>query len=112
MKILVTAGVRALKYLLAGGATCALNLADTRGYSVLDAIETTRRVCGKMIKVEIAPRRFGDPPSLIGSGDRARALLGWSPMRSVLETQIANAWHWMCTRNMPIEESLDQRHRI
>ncbi len=109
---LADAHIRALKYLLAGGATCALNLANAQGYSVMDVIETARRVCGKMIKVEIAPRRPGDPPSLIGSGDRARALLGWSPTRSALEVQVADAWHWMCTRNIPTDESFDQRHRI
>jgi len=92
---LADAHVRALKYLLSDGATCALNLANARGYSVMDVIETAQRICGKKIQVKMASRRPGDPPILIGSGDRARALLGWTPTRSALEVQIADAWNWM-----------------
>ena len=89
------AHVRALDYLLSGGLSCALNLANSRGYSVKDVIETAQRVCGRPIRVERAPRRPGDPAVLIGSAERARALLGWRPSRSALEMQIADAWNWM-----------------
>jgi len=92
---LADAHVRALKYLLAGGASCALNLANAHGYSVMEVIETAKRVCGKPIQVKMAPRRAGDPPALIGSSDKARATLGWIPQRSELEVQIADAWRWM-----------------
>jgi UDP-glucose-4-epimerase GalE len=92
---LADAHVRALKYLLAGGASCALNLANAHGYSVMEVIETAKRVCGMPIKVKMAPRRAGDPPALIGSSDKARATLGWIPQRSALEVQIADAWNWM-----------------
>jgi UDP-arabinose 4-epimerase len=92
---LADAHVRALKYLLSGGKTCALNLANAHGYSVMDVIQTAERVCGKPIKIKMAPRRAGDPPALIGSSDRAREALGWKPVRSTLEVQIADAWNWM-----------------
>jgi UDP-arabinose 4-epimerase len=92
---LADAHVRALKYLLSGGKTCALNLANAHGYSVMDVIQTAERVCGKPIKIKMAPRRAGDPPVLIGSSDRAREALGWKPVRSALEVQIADAWNWM-----------------
>jgi UDP-glucose-4-epimerase GalE len=92
---LADAHVRALKYLLSGGKTCALNLANAHGYSVMDVIQTAERVCGKPIKIEMASRRAGDPPVLIGSSDRAREVLGWKPVRSALEVQIADAWNWM-----------------
>ncbi len=92
---LADAHVRALKYLLSGGKTCALNLANAHGYSVMDVIKTAERVCGKPIKIKMAPRRAGDPPALIGSSDRAREVLGWKPVRSALEVQIADAWNWM-----------------
>ena len=92
---LADAHVRALKYLLSGGTTCSLNLANAQGYSVMDVIKTAQRVCGKTIQTKIAPRRPGDPPVLIGSSDRARAVLGWTSQRSALEVQIADAWHWM-----------------
>jgi UDP-glucose-4-epimerase GalE len=89
------AHLRALDYLLEGGASCALNLANARGYSVKEVIATAERVCDRPIRMEMAPRRDGDPPILIGSAKRAQSLLGWRPTRSELEIQIADAWNWM-----------------
>lgn len=106
---LADAHVRALKYLLAGGVTCALNLANARGYSVMEVIETARRICGRPIRVELAPRRAGDPPILIGSADRARKILGWTPARSALDAQIADAWNWMRSGARTDVASIDKR---
>jgi UDP-glucose-4-epimerase GalE len=89
------AHLRALGYLLKGGKSCALNLANARGYSVKEVIATAERVCGRPVQTEMAPRREGDPPILIGSAKRAQSLLGWRPTRSELEIQIADAWNWM-----------------
>src|SRR3984893_12493547 len=69
------AHVRALEYLLGGGASCALNLANARGYSVKEVIATAERVCGKSIQAKMMPRRAGDPAVLVGSLERARAIL-------------------------------------
>jgi UDP-arabinose 4-epimerase len=95
---LADAHVLAIDYLLAGGKTCALNLANARGYSVREVIATAERVCGRPIPTKIAPRRPGDPPVLIGRADRARSLLGWQPARAELETQIRDAWRWFAAR--------------
>ena len=89
------AHVRALDYLLSGGSSCALNLANAKGYSVMDVIKAPQQVVGKIVGVEMAPRRPEDSPVLIGAADRARAVLGWAPTRSVLDVQIADAWNWM-----------------
>ena len=51
-----------------------------------------QRVSGKTIRVEMAPRRPGDPPVLVGAADRARAMLGWASIRSTSDVQIADAW--------------------
>jgi UDP-glucose-4-epimerase GalE len=91
------AHVRALEYLVRGGASCSLNLANARGYSVKEVIATAERVSGKPIRVRMAPRRAGDPAVLVGSHERARAILGWEPTRSDLEIQIRDAWNWMQT---------------
>jgi UDP-glucose-4-epimerase GalE len=98
---LADAHVRALKYLLAGGETCAINLANAHGYSVMDVIRTAERVCGKPIQIKTAPRRAGDPPALIGSSERARDLLGWVPAHASLEAQIQHAWKWM-RKDVPV----------
>lgn len=88
------AHTRALNYLLQEGESCAVNLANTRGYSVLEVIAAVERVCGLRIAREEASRRGGDPPKLIGDASRARNLLGWEPQRSELEVQIQDAWSW------------------
>jgi len=92
---LASAHVKALEYLLAGSKSCACNLSNARGFSVMEVIESAQRVTGKTIKVKMSPRRAGDPPTLVGSADRARELLGWIPKRSALDVQIGDAWNWM-----------------
>jgi UDP-glucose-4-epimerase GalE len=93
------AHLRALDYLLAKGESCAFNLANARGYSVKEVISTAERVCGCEIAVKVAPRRPGDPPSLVGSAERARKLLAWAPARSDLVVQIADGWNWVKLRS-------------
>jgi UDP-arabinose 4-epimerase len=85
----------ALEYLLRGGASCSLNLANARGYSIKEVIAVAERVTGKRIRVNRAPRRAGDPAVLIGESTRAQTDLGWRPARSDLEMQIRDAWNWM-----------------
>jgi UDP-glucose-4-epimerase GalE len=91
------AHVRALDYLLSGGTSCALNLSNSHGYSIKEVITAAEHVCGRSIRLEAAPRRVGDPPILIGDARRARAVLGWEPVRSNLKVQIADALKWMKT---------------
>lgn len=95
---LADAHVKALDYLLRGGQSCALNLANSRGHSVNEVIATAERVCGVRLKVEHLPRRAGDPADLVGSASSAREKLGWSPDRSDLDKQIADAWAWISRR--------------
>jgi len=89
------AHIRALEYLLAGGKSRAFNLANAQGYSVKQVIAAAERVTGKPIAVEMAARRPGDPPVLIGAAGAAAEVLGWKPTRSDLAVQIADAWNWM-----------------
>jgi len=89
------AHIRALDHLLGGGKSCALNLANARGYSVMEVIATAEQVTGKTIRIERAPRRAGDPAVLVGAAEAAGRLLGWKPARSSLALQIGDAWNWM-----------------
>jgi UDP-arabinose 4-epimerase len=92
------AHVRALEHLLRNGESTAVNLANARGYSVKEVIAMAERVCGCAISTTTASRRAGDPPVLIGSAERAHALLGWKSTRSQLEIQISDAWNWVKSR--------------
>lgn len=91
---LATAHLQALRYLRSGGRSECLNLGTGRGYSVLEVIETARRITGRPIPTEYAPPRPGDPSQLVADATRARLLLGWEPARSDLETIIRSAWQW------------------
>lgn len=91
---LADAHLRALEYMRKGGASTAFNLGNGAGYSVLELIEVAEKVTGKAIKREIAPRRAGDPPRLVGNAARAKEVLGWKPQYGELEKIIESAWAW------------------
>jgi len=76
------------------GETRAFNLGNGNGYSVREVVETARKVTGRDIPAEEAPRRDGDSPVLVASSARARAELGWAPGFGDLETIIRSAWDW------------------
>jgi UDP-glucose 4-epimerase len=96
---LADAHVLGVEYLLAGGASTAVNLGNGRGFSVKEVIAAVERVTGAKIRIEIAPRRAGDPPVLVGSSDKARQLLSWTPRYTDIETIIAHAWAWHRAKN-------------
>ena len=64
MADIADAHVRALEYLLSGGSSCALNLANAQGHSVMEVIHAAQRVSGKTIRIEMGRRRTGDPALL------------------------------------------------
>lgn len=70
------------------------NLGNGQGYSVLEVIETARKITGKPIPLIEAERRPGDPAALIAGADAARQELGWQPKYGSLETIIQHAWGW------------------
>jgi UDP-glucose 4-epimerase len=45
-------------------------------FSVRHVVEMVKRVSGVDFKVEIAPRRPGDPAQIIAPSEHARAILG------------------------------------
>jgi UDP-glucose-4-epimerase GalE len=92
---LAQAHVRALQHLEKGGENVALNLGTGRGYSVREIISAVERITGRKVPVRSAPRRAGDPPSLVAQPARAQQVLGWQATRS-LEQIILHAWNWHC----------------
>jgi UDP-glucose 4-epimerase len=91
---LVRAHADALAHLRGGGASATLNCGYGRGFSVLEVIETVKRVSGADFKVEFAPRRAGDPAHIVAACDRVRSTLGWQPHFNNLETIVAHALAW------------------
>ncbi|MBD3815024.1 MAG: UDP-glucose 4-epimerase, partial [Halothiobacillus sp.] len=69
------------------------NLGNGDGYSVLDVIETARKVTGQEIPVLISDRRPGDPARLVADATLAQQQLGWKPEYPDLSDMIAHAWN-------------------
>lgn len=70
------------------------NLGNGAGYSVLEVIESARRVTGHAIPAVIQPRRPGDPAILIAGSAKIQDELGWQPQHPDLAEIIASAWQW------------------
>ncbi|PSO90006.1 MAG: UDP-glucose 4-epimerase GalE [Cyanobacteria bacterium QS_3_48_167] len=91
---LAQAHVLGLEYLLQGGETEIFNLGNGNGFSVREMIATAQAVTGREIPVALGDRRPGDPPSLVGSSEKARKSLGWHPQYSDLSQIVSHAWQW------------------
>jgi UDP-glucose 4-epimerase len=84
----------AVKHLQNGGVSEFVNLGNGTGFSVLEVIETARKVTGRPIEVQMAPRRAGDPSKLVADSRKAREFLGWNPQLADLEKIMESAWNW------------------
>lgn len=74
---LARAHVAAAGYLLAGGASTALNLGSGSGASVLEIIGAIESELGRAMPRNVGPRRAGDPPALVAAAGKALDVLGW-----------------------------------
>lgn len=90
---LADAHIRALKYLSEGGKSEVVNLGTGDGYSVMQIIETAKKVTGCEVPYSVSGRRAGDPAVLIADNRKAKQLLGWRPEYN-LEDIISSAWTW------------------
>lgn len=88
------AHILALDYLRSGGESECINLGNGQGYSVLEVIETARRVTGCPIPYNVEHRRAGDPARLVADAKKARTLLGWHPAYPDLASIIGTDWEW------------------
>ena len=91
----------ALTYLRAGGQPVTLNCGYGHGVSVLEVIETVKRVSGVNFRVDFAGRRPGDPAQIVAKSDRIRLALGWRPQFDDLPTITAHAIAWERTLPAP-----------
>jgi UDP-glucose 4-epimerase len=100
---LARAHLDALTFLKAGGTSAVLNCGYGRGYSVLEVIDTVKRVSGVDFPVQVSGRRLGDPAAIVARATRIRAELGWSPKLDDLPTIVEHALAW--------ERRLSERNR-
>jgi UDP-glucose 4-epimerase len=91
---LVRAHADALRHLRSGAPSLTLNCGYGHGFSVLEVIEAIKRVSGADFKVDIAPRRAGDPAQIVAHSGQAREKLGWRPRYDDLSTIVRDALAW------------------
>lgn len=91
---LARAHALALAALAAGKEPAVYNLGGGNGHSVLEVIETARRVTGRRLPVIFTARRPGDPAVLVASAEKIKRELGWQPQFTDLPTIIETAWRW------------------
>ncbi|WGV26068.1 UDP-glucose 4-epimerase GalE [Halotia branconii] len=97
---LADAHVLGLEYLLKGGDSEVFNLGNGSGFSVREVIAAAEQVTGLPITVQECDRRPGDPPSLIGSGEKARKVLNWQPQYPSIKNIVTHAWQWHQQRHV------------
>ncbi|ADD40604.1 UDP-glucose 4-epimerase GalE [Stackebrandtia nassauensis] len=70
------------------------NLGNGNGFSNREVIAAVERVTGLTVPFKPAPRRPGDPDTLVASSAKAAAELGWRPEKPSLDDIIADAWEF------------------
>ncbi|HMF64271.1 MAG TPA: UDP-glucose 4-epimerase GalE [Edaphobacter sp.] len=70
------------------------NIGNGQGFTVLEVIESVRRVTGRPIAVEECERRAGDPAVLVASAEKIKLELGWQPKFAELDKIVGSAWEW------------------
>ncbi len=84
----------ALRHLLAGGDSLAVNLGSGVGISVKDIVTAITRVTGCPVPLREMPRRAGDPPMLTADPSRAGRIFGFRTELSQIDTIIRDAAPW------------------
>ncbi|MFN3266055.1 MAG: UDP-glucose 4-epimerase GalE [Deinococcales bacterium] len=94
---LANAHVAALRFLECEKRTEIFNLGTGTGNSVLEIVNTVKRVTGKDFPVSSDPnRRTGEADKMVANYSKAHTLLGWKPERS-LEQSVQSLVTWYST---------------
>ena len=91
---LALAHVRALEHLRRGGESLVLNCGYGHGYSVREVLRAVEDVTGEKLRVRSAPRRAGDPVSLVADARQIRTRLDWQPSYDDLGVIVKTALDW------------------
>ena len=89
---LAAAHVAALDYTRKNDKSLIVNLGSETGTTVLEILETARRITGKPIPSYNAGRRAGDPGIVAASAKLALELLGWKAKHSDIDSIIKSTW--------------------
>jgi UDP-glucose 4-epimerase len=91
---LVQAHLKALQRMRAGGGSLVANCGYGHGFSVLEVLDTVKRVHGSDFSVDFAGRRAGDPAMIVANPALAMRELGWTPEYDDLDIIVRHALDW------------------
>lgn len=91
---LAAAHLLALNHLEAGKESSFFNLGNETGTSVLEVIDSVKKITNREFPVVLAARRPGDPETLVGSSEKAKRILGWKPVYTDIDEIVKHAWYW------------------
>lgn len=91
---LADAHLKSLDYLIQGNPSNYFNVGTGKGYSNKEVLEMIKKVTGVDFKIEIGPRRPGDPVAIYADNTKIKNTLAWEPKYSDLKTIIETAWNW------------------
>ena len=90
---LASAHLAVLDYLQTND-SAVFNVGYGTGFSVKEVVNEAKKVSGVDFKVQIAPRRAGDPACLISNADKIRTKTSWHPEHENLDEIILSALNW------------------
>jgi UDP-glucose 4-epimerase len=70
------------------------NLGNGAGFSVRQVVEAVREITGQPVPTSSAPRRAGDPATLVASSAKIREELDWVPVHPAIEDMVSDAWRF------------------
>lgn len=91
---LAEAHILGIEALMAGLPSDHFNVGTGSGFTVREVIDAVDRVTGRKVPFVTAPRRDGDPPSLVADSSRLRETLQWEPRHSSLDQIVRTAWDY------------------
>ncbi len=91
---LVHAHRLALDRLRQGGGNLIANCGYGHGYSVLEVLQSVKRLQHKDFETRLAKRRPGDPASIVSNPELAKRELNWTPQFDDLDIIISTAIKW------------------
>ncbi len=91
---LANAHLKALERMRAGGGSLIANCGYGAGFSVLEVLETVKKVHGKPFEVRYAGRRAGDAVMIVANPGLAKQELNWQPQYDDLDFIVKTALDW------------------
>ena len=82
---LVDAHILGLKWAIESKKSGIFNLGIKNGVSVNEVVKKAQEITKNKLKIHIAPRRQGDPATLVASNENAKRILKWSPQFNLRE---------------------------